>query len=94
MKKVETTFVCDDCGELLPTNYIRRNGNGEDYFNRGLYNTVQIQVNSDCWIHINVDLDVTVDYGGAYKDLCPKCRIKWLKRALAKFEADSLSGQV
>lgn len=86
MKKIETSFVCDDCGKPLPVEYVRRNGNGEGYFNNGLYNTAKIPFNTDCWIHVKVDLEVIVDYGGTYEELCPKCRVKWLKRALSQFE--------
>lgn len=88
MKKVETLFLCDDCGEPLPAEYVRHNGSGGEYFNNGIYNTVQFQVNTDCWIHVNVDLEVIVDYGGTYKELCPSCRVKWLKKALSKFEEE------
>ena len=39
MKKVETTFICDDCGAPLPAEYVRRNEYAETYFNREQYNT-------------------------------------------------------
>ena len=86
MKRVETFFICDDCGQPLPSEYVHRKSNGEEFFNNGLYNEVKFEFNIDCWIHVNVDLQVNVDYGGTYKDLCPKCRVKWLKKALSKFE--------
>lgn len=86
MKKVETSFVCDDCGQPLPTEYVRKNEHAEKYFNNGLYNTVRFPLNADCWIRVNVDVEVNVDYGGTYRELCPKCRVKWLKKALSKFE--------
>ncbi len=80
MKKVETAFVCDDCGQPLLAEYIRHNSSGDEYFNNGLYNTVVFPVNTDCWIHVNVDLEVVVGYGGTYKELCPKCRVKWMRK--------------
>ena len=86
MKKVEIAFICDDCGAPLPAEYVRRNEHAETYFNREQYNTAQFQVNTDCWIHVNVALEVGVDYGGTYRVLCPKCRVKWLKKALGQFE--------
>ena len=92
MRKVETTFVCDDCGAPLPAEYINRNGEGTQYFNVHNYNTVDFRVNTNCWAHVNVDMAVVVDCGGTHTELCPKCRIKWLKKALKKFE-ESVDGE-
>lgn len=88
MKKIETSFVCDDCGAPLPTDYIGVTSKGDQYFKNHSYNSAHFQVNTDCWIHVDIDMEVVVDYGGTYKDLCPKCRVKWLKKALGKFEEE------
>ena len=85
MKKVETAFICDDCGAPLPNEYIKT-GVDEQYFDISSYNSAHLPVNTDCFIHVHVGLNVVVDYGGTYRELCPKCRVKWLKKALSQFE--------
>ena len=86
MKKVEMNFVCDDCGALLPDEYVRKKGDGDLYFDVVSYNTADFPVTVDCVIRVNVGLEVDIDYGGTYRELCPECRIKWLKKALDQFE--------
>lgn len=86
MKKIETSFVCDDCGAPLPDEFIKQNGKCEQYFDLSGYNIASFPVNTDCWTHVKVDLEVNVDYGGTYREICPKCRVKWLKKALSQFE--------
>lgn len=85
MKKIETSFVCDDCGAPLPNEYIKT-GVDEQYFDIRNYNSAHFPVNTNCFIHVHVGLNVVVDYGGTYRELCPKCRVKWLKKALIRFE--------
>lgn len=86
MKKVETTFVCDDCGALLPAEYIHREENKIHYFDNSEYNRVSFPINQDRSIHVNIGLEVDVDYGPTYREICPKCRVKWLKKVLSQFE--------
>ena len=31
-----------------------------------------------------------IPYGSTYKELCPECRVKWLKIALSEFERQAL----
>lgn len=85
MKNVEISFVCDDCGAPLPNEYIKT-GVDEQYFDILSYNSAHFPVNAGCFIHVNVGLNVVVDYGDTYRELCPKCRVKWLKKALSQFE--------
>ena len=40
--------------------------------------------NADLLIHIRVEVEVL--YGPTYKELCPECRLKWLRSALPEFE--------
>lgn len=89
MKKTETKFYCDDCGKLLPENFVRKEGKDGPEFRLKEYNTVRrpygIQTDSaDLLIHIGVEVEIP--YGPTYKELCPECRLKWLRSALPEFE--------
>ena len=88
MKKVETRFICDDCGKVLPNKFVKTNDKKEQFFNNRDYNTVTFPINADCCINIHVDLEVSIDYGATYRELCPECRVKWLKKALIQFEEE------
>lgn len=86
MKKTTVQFVCDECGNPLPTEFIKEQGRGGTQFRNAAYNTVLIPANQDCNIAVRVAVEVNIDYGPTYKELCPKCRVKWLRKALEKFE--------
>ncbi|MEM0531493.1 hypothetical protein WGC32_14325 [Zongyangia sp. HA2173] len=88
MKKVETKFVCDDCGQELPNEYIETNSKGCVFFNANKYNTAILPINSDADIKIEIDLTVKYDYGPTLMDLCPACRTKWILKAIKYFEKD------
>ena len=86
MKKTEIKFICDECGEPLPEKYVSTNAKGDVFYDVHKYNTVLFPMNQDADLYIGIDMEVSYDYGPTYKELCPKCRIKWLKRVLDKFE--------
>lgn len=85
MKKTEIKFLCDECGYLLPEKHVSTNAKGEVFYDFHGYNTAVLPMNQDADLHIEVDIVVDYDYGPTYRELCPKCRIKWLKKALDKF---------
>lgn len=68
-------------------------GKGCVYYDFRRYNTAVFHQNQDINLHIGVDIEVNYSYGPAYRELCPKCRIKWLKKALGKFEEDLRDGK-
>lgn len=88
MKKMETKFYCDDCGKPLPKPFVRGEGEKTE-FALGEYNTVRklcsMQTDSS-HLRINVGLKVETPYSPAYTELCPSCRLKWMKAALGEFE--------
>ena len=49
MKKVDVSFVCDCCGVTLPQEFVRKNQNGNLYFDRAAYN--QVRMGAGCWLH-------------------------------------------
>ena len=42
MKKVDITFVCDRCEKPLPEKYVKKNRNGENYFDLHGFNTIKL----------------------------------------------------
>lgn len=88
MKKTETRFYCDDCRNPLPENYITDSGKNELEFSLNEYNTIchPYRTRTDTALHIRVGLEVENPKGETYMELCPECRVKWLKIALAEFE--------
>lgn len=86
MKIMETRFYCDDCGKPLPKSFVRGEGEKAE-FALGEYNTVRKPYSiQGIPAEVHVGLRVDIPCGPTYTELCPECRLKWLKAALTDFE--------
>lgn len=88
MKKIETKFYCDDCRSPLPNNFVKGEGE-ESKFLLDEYNTVRRLFNmqtDSVSAYIRVALRVDAPYVPSFRELCPVCRVKWLRIALDDFE--------
>lgn len=82
MKKIDVSFVCDCCGATLPQEFVRKNQNGDLYFDRHAYN--QIQLSPGCKVFF--DISAEYDYNPTQSEFCPTCRVDGLRKILSKLE--------
>lgn len=66
-------YVCDECKEILNSNQF-----GDLEIDLGSSNDVSYKA------HINIITNMS--YRGEYKDICYKCKLKILKKAVVKLE--------
>ena len=86
-----TTFTCDMCGADLPEEYKNTDGEGGSYFIWDTYNEVH-------WHEPIKECNaarIKVTLGGKdddhrYTDLCNKCKLKVLRKAVAYYEEQGL----
>lgn len=84
MKKVDVSFVCDCCGAALPQEFVRKNQNGDKYFDRHAYN--RISLGNGC--KVTFDILAQYDYNPVQSDFCPACRVDGLRKILSKLESE------
>lgn len=92
MQKYRFECICDDCGKPMPEKFIHCETE-KSYFDHDKYNRIVVASGRDSCTTVNLPLSVDIDYVGSYRDLCPECRVKWLKKALLVLEADLLRGE-
>lgn len=81
-------FLCDECGESLPKEFIKKNCEGEEYFDKQTYNHLTY-VNAGSITtesYWTLELEDTTEYVEVKRDFCPKCRIKKLKEIIKFLE--------
>lgn len=81
MKKVDITFVCDRCKKPLPEKYVKKNQNGENYFDLHGFNTIKLGGGSTAGISIQIDVS---EYGPTFRELCNECRIHCIEMVLER----------
>ena len=84
MKKVDVSFVCDCCGAALPQEYVRKNQNGDLYFDRHAYNRIILAPGA----RVAFDITLEYEYNPDQKEFCPVCRVDGLKKILGKLESE------
>lgn len=67
------TYHCDECKEKLNSNQF---GNLE----------IDLGSSSDVSYKASINIITDMSYRGEYKDICNKCKLKILKKAVAKLE--------
>lgn len=89
MQKYKFECTCNDCGKPMPDKYIRK-GPDMKFFDHDAYNKVVVVAGRDSNTIVQLPLSVNIEYARTLRELCPECRIKWLKKALLVLEADLL----
>ena len=88
MKKVDVSFVCDRCGDPLPSQFASKNQNGIEYFDLTAYNRVSLGRGR----RIAFDITVEIDFNPKHKELCPKCRLDVLQEVVRELERQQKDG--
>lgn len=89
MQKYRFECICDDCGKPMPEKHIRK-GPDADFFDHDAYNQIVVVAGQDSNTIVQLPLSVKIEYARTLQELCPECRVKWLKKALLVLEADLL----
>ena len=89
MQKYQFVCTCDDCGKPMPKKYIRK-GPDAEFFDHDAYNQIVVVAGRDSNTVVQLPLSVNIEYASTLRELCPECRVKWLKKALLVLEADLL----
>lgn len=84
MKKVDVSFVCDCCGTALPQEFVRKNQNGDLYFDRHAYNRITL---APC-ARVAFDITLEYEYNPDQKEFCSVCRVDGLRKILSKLESE------
>lgn len=88
MKKVIETFICDECGAPLPSEFIVTGPDGTSRYDSAAYNKILLGKHRDAETNAHLSLTVSVDYVSDKSDLCPVCRLEWLKKVLSALEGE------
>ena len=81
MKRVVETFVCDRCEKPLPKAYVKKNQNGEGFFDLHRFNTIKLGDGSTADISMKVDAS---EFGPTFRELCNNCRIHYIEMMLER----------
>ena len=85
MKKVSIDFVCDRCSKPLPKKFVKENDKHEKYFDLHKYNEVNSYVGR---FKFDISLDIDPDFGPTHHELCPECRLYYLKTLVGNLEKE------